>query len=299
TLFQKPTVAELTDHVRGKTQVDTNCLIPFQSGDGTRPPLFLIHPQGGGVLSYFHLARSLGADESVYALQSVGYESDELVLSTIEEMAERYLSEIKRVAPQGPYRLAGWSFGGIVAYEMVRQLERMGEAVDFLGLIDVMTTDRFQADLTEEPLTERMALEQYAELLDLDVSAHTKLEDEQLFTLVLRRAKEINWFPDGTTPEMMRRKILVMMHNGIAISNYRSVETIRSDIHVFHVTERATKLQHPLIDPEDWCRFTQGQVHAIAIPGDHHSLVNPPHVEGLANAFRQVLQPNKTESMTR
>ena len=95
-----------------------------------------MHPQGGDVCCYLHLARRLAGEVAVHGIESVGYNTDDHPLETIEAMADRYLTELTKVAPSGPYRLAGWSFGGNVAFEIAARLEAVGERVGFLGIID-------------------------------------------------------------------------------------------------------------------------------------------------------------------
>ncbi|WP_218940938.1 thioesterase domain-containing protein, partial [Bacillus sp. ABP14] len=81
--------------------------------------------------------RELGEDKTVYGLQSIGYDDNRFSNLSVEEMAVRYIEEIKLVKKEGPYTLLGWSFGGIVAFEMARKLEELGDKVSFLGLLDV------------------------------------------------------------------------------------------------------------------------------------------------------------------
>ncbi len=109
--------------------------VPAAPGDGRRP-FFCIHPAGGDVLCFFPLARHAGADQPFYGLQSRGLEDAGEPFATIEEMAAHYAGEIRRVQPRGPYRIGGWSFGGLAAFELARQLRAAGEEVELLAVID-------------------------------------------------------------------------------------------------------------------------------------------------------------------
>jgi acyl carrier protein len=120
-LFQAPTVADLYAYLRADNRMASRIVTPIRVG-GTHPPLFLIHPQGGGVLCYLHLARALEGSVPMYGVEAIGYDSDEPPLTAIEAMADRYVEEIRRCAPHGPYRLAGWSFGGLVALQPIRKV---------------------------------------------------------------------------------------------------------------------------------------------------------------------------------
>jgi len=120
---------------------------PAPGRSPTRPPLFLVHPAGGDVLCFHQLGRHLAAlwsgeraseRAAVYGLQSRGLVAGAAPHQTIEAMAEGYLEEIRGVQPGGPYRLAGWSLGGVVAFEMARRLVAAGNEVSFLGIFDTV-----------------------------------------------------------------------------------------------------------------------------------------------------------------
>jgi len=106
------------------------------SGDRARPPFFCIHPSGGNVLCYYDLARHLGKEQPFYALEDPATTQEQVQSVCIEEMATTYCEHIRRVQPHGPYLLGGWSFGGLVAFEMAHQLSGQGESVRLLALID-------------------------------------------------------------------------------------------------------------------------------------------------------------------
>lgn len=109
-------------------------LIQIQPG-GAKPILFCFHPHTGLVHYYQRLAKSLGPDQPVYALQARGLDGLEPPDESVEAMAGRYVREIERVQPHGPYHLLGSCSGGLIAYEVARQLERKNHAVALLGLI--------------------------------------------------------------------------------------------------------------------------------------------------------------------
>jgi len=111
------------------------CLVPFRT-EGSKEPLFVVHGLGGGVLHMRGLIHVLDTDRPFYALQARGLDGVSQPLRTIEAMAARYLEEATRVRPDGPRLLAGYSMGGVVAYEMAQQLAAAGRTIDALVLID-------------------------------------------------------------------------------------------------------------------------------------------------------------------
>jgi thioesterase domain-containing protein len=102
---------------------------------GRRPPFFCVHPAGGDVLCFQALSRHLGPEQPFYGLQSRGLEAGDEPLATIEEMAAAYRAEMSRITP-GPYHLGGWSLGGVVAFELARQLAEAGSGVALLAIVD-------------------------------------------------------------------------------------------------------------------------------------------------------------------
>jgi non-ribosomal peptide synthetase component F/thioesterase domain-containing protein/acyl carrier protein len=112
-------------------------LVLLKAGDGL-PPVFLIHGVGGNVTELLAMARLMAYSGPVIGIQARGLVGDEPPHASVEAMASDYLREMRLRQPTGPYYLAGYSFGGLVAFEIARQLETSGEEVGFLGLFDTM-----------------------------------------------------------------------------------------------------------------------------------------------------------------
>ncbi len=129
----------------GKGGGQSSPVVPFRT-EGSRPPLFFVAGLGGNVLNFEFVARQL-ADRPVYGVEAHGVNRDAKVLSTVESMAANYLAAIRQVQPRGPYHLAGYSFGGILVFEMAQQLRAAGEEIGFLGLLDTAEWRYSQAQL--------------------------------------------------------------------------------------------------------------------------------------------------------
>ncbi len=126
-------------------------LVPLQP-EGTQPPVFLVHDHAGSLVGYADLVRRLGADQPCYGLRSPCELPHEPAPRTLEELATRHRAAIERVQPAGPYRLSGVCFGGVVAYEIARQLVARGESVALLAIVAVTPYD-FPALVTERART--------------------------------------------------------------------------------------------------------------------------------------------------
>lgn len=136
-LIGAPTIAELADEVRQERVEERpwEVFVPLKTS-GTRAPLFLIHGLRGDVLPYRDLIRHLNRDQPAYGLEAVGRDGRVPPMTRIEDMARRYIDEVRAVQPHGPYLLVGLCMGGNVAYQMAHHLEQEGERVAFVGLLD-------------------------------------------------------------------------------------------------------------------------------------------------------------------
>ncbi|WP_280329464.1 non-ribosomal peptide synthetase [Nocardia wallacei] len=114
-------------------------VLPIRA-DGDEPALFCIHPSSGIAWTYLGLAEQLRPGRPIYGLQAPDL-SGEPSARSIEEFAERYAREIRRLQPEGPYHLLGWSFGGLIAHAVAARLERSGARVGVVALLDADTAD--------------------------------------------------------------------------------------------------------------------------------------------------------------
>ncbi|MBP2639081.1 MAG: tycC2 [Firmicutes bacterium] len=153
-LFTADTIEKLCRQLFITKETFSSRLVPIQV-KGANPPLFCVHAIDGEVISYRNLAMYLGEEQPLYGLvydfQSVDPAED----LDIDSLAARYIREIQKVQPNGPYYLIGYSLGGMIAYEMAQQLRQAGYAVDFLALIDTANPERHKQGTT--PTTVKLA----------------------------------------------------------------------------------------------------------------------------------------------
>ncbi|MEV6734932.1 thioesterase domain-containing protein, partial [Streptomyces sp. NPDC051364] len=157
-LFQHPTPALLAEHIALGSGGNANpfeAVLPIRTApegpagarDGTEPaPLFCVHPVSGISWGYAGLLRHIGEDRPIIGLQARQLTEPHCRPASIADVADDYLASIRQVQPHGPYHLLGWSFGGIVAHAIAARLERLGEEVALLGLLDAYPLpDGFEA----------------------------------------------------------------------------------------------------------------------------------------------------------
>jgi acetoacetyl-CoA synthetase len=138
-LIEAPTIAELTAAVEDPGR-HFQPLVQMRVGSD-EPPLYLVHSIWGDVLGMRQIVTGMESDVPVYGIRARGLNPGEEPQASVEEMAASHVALIRELQPQGPYRLAGHSFGGLLAFEMARLLAEQGEEIDWLGIIDAEFDD--------------------------------------------------------------------------------------------------------------------------------------------------------------
>ncbi|MDQ0416183.1 amino acid adenylation domain-containing protein [Croceifilum oryzae] len=279
-LFKNPTVASLCEVLQSHSDDASGNLILLNEGDESVPPLFVVHGQGGGIINFVHLAQELESKRTVYAFQALGYDDEEPIELHVEQMAERYIAEMRQIAPTGPYHLMGWSFGGILVYEITKQLEEQGETVAYLAVCDVRPRSHEALSTWDE---ERDPLIRYALLQGLDESRLAELSEEQQLRVCQQLISEE--VSDGVLEEETSlSKLRINAINGLALRKYQLVGSIRADIHLFLALEDSL-LQDARAEEivALWSGLTEGQVKYSLTGGDHYSMLEPPHIKPLVD----------------
>ncbi|WP_393054776.1 amino acid adenylation domain-containing protein [Streptomyces sp. LN549] len=145
-LFEASTPAALATRIdaAGTTSGDALDVVLRLRGGNARTPLFAIHPAGGIAWCYAGLAARLGADQPLYGIQARGLVRDEPLPRTLEDEAADYVLRIREVQAHGPYRLTGWSVGGVLAHTVAVLLQKSGEEVELLALLDAFPAEQWR-----------------------------------------------------------------------------------------------------------------------------------------------------------
>jgi len=145
-VFQHSTVAELAAHLAGDEEVGFEdpfaVVLPIRTG-GEKAPLWWLHPGGGLCWPYMGFAPHLDKAHPLYGVQARGFDGKSPRPSSIEEMVADYLAHVFEIQPTGPYYLLGWSFGGTIAHAMAAELQRQGQEVALLALLDCVPASHF------------------------------------------------------------------------------------------------------------------------------------------------------------
>jgi len=265
-------------------------LVPLRRG-GDGPPLFLVHPFYGGVEVFAPLVQQLPPTRPVYALRARGVAPGESPHSGMDEITDAYLAALKTVQSEGPYTVAGYSAGGVIAYELTRKLEASGQQVQ-LALLDTWTF----AAMRELSGTMAFAPGEASALL-LTAFAHgcdVPLPNEALDADEARRlideALERGSLPLTRDDIEQRAKVSVAVIAALLSVDIDS-PPIAASILAVHSSE--TTDDYALLPVSDsaaarsvrWARHTSGTVSTKIVPGDHLSMMAEPHVLAVAAAL--------------
>jgi thioesterase domain-containing protein/acyl carrier protein len=278
-LFERPTIMGLVNAIQEASVTGAGSrLVQLKAGE-KQVPLLLIHPVGGSVFCYGDLVSRLPDDTSVYGIQAAGLGIGELLPNSIEDMAADYVRAGSAQLGDGPWHLAGWSFGGLVAFEMALQLAESGRAPASLTLVDTPVRPTF-----EKEKDERSVLVAVAGALGIDVVGaglgQTTLSIADLVSSAARRAGGL-----ALSEEQVERMIALVRNLRRLRRSYRP----RSFAGPLLLLRAASDSFEPE-DAFDWSAF--GRVTTIAIPASHQSIVFPPHVNNLAAILAGVLRGN-------
>jgi len=315
TLFQAPTVERLAAALRalddGRPWSPAIALQPR----GDRTPFFCVHPAGGGVLHYLDLARHLGEDRPFYGLHAPGLYGERQPLGDIEALAMEHLAAIRTVQPAGPYALGGWSFGGLVAFEIALRLREAGERVALLALLDAVPPDRQDGPAGTEPPEDEDDAEVIAWYAEdflrffgkdlaeakrprlLDAEALRALEPEERLRYLHGVAAAVNGLPPDAGLERVRRYIEMYRVNQRAARNYAPRAVYPGTVTLFRAAESAgdgpaatgpTGDAPAGADP-GWSAWVGGDLQIETVPGAHDTFIEEPHVPILARQVRLCL----------
>src|SRR6185369_4745089 len=268
-LFQGPTVEQLAAALRQRGEkVVEQSLVTIQP-QGSRPPLFLVHSASGNAMSYIALARRLGTEQPVYGLQSKGLDPDRKPTARVEDMASEYLEELLAVQPDGPYHLGGWSMGGVIAFEMARQLAAQGKSVAPVVIIDsTIQTGRVKKNGWDDTSLLLALAQHHGLFLDHAENLLSLSLDEQL-EFLLEKAAGYNQFPLDLGIQQLRHLFELFKVNVHASEHYRPAKSEQQIILLQAADaprgQAGTALRR-------WEKVAE-VVEAQRLPGDHYTLL--------------------------
>ncbi len=282
-LFQYPTIEQIAHFLNSSTHsLPWSALVPIKT-NGNQPPLFCVHPGGGNVLCYHHLAYYLSSERPFYGLQSVGLNPENQPHTSVEQMATHYIQELQTVQPHGPYFLSGWSFGGLVAFEMAQQLSHQGEQIALLVLIDTNPPCLSYKGLIDNAF---LLVELFKDRFDLCLEELRQLEPEKQIIYVEEQARQKNIVIEGFDFEQAPHLLKISQINGQAVQNYKA-QHYSGSIVLFKASETDIDFEY------HWNKLVE-HIETVVVPGNHLNMVSPPHVQTLVQKLENFLNKQQT-----
>lgn len=286
-LEQARTIAKLTDHIYfEQTRIDRSTVVPLRNIHGSRPPLFIVHGVGGNVLGFYSLARCLDADQPVYGIQAQALLPGRQAVLGLEQMAAEYVADIRAACLEGPYHLLGFSFGGLVAYEIAQQLHAQGAEVGLLGMLDTRQPELMRGVPVRGPWL-------------LQVIYRIRL----LYLRTYRRNGRLRYLWRRFRERLQRANYMYAAAKGrgkvaSAVRNVREINYVAGVSYTVQpypgkVTlfrAEADPLEQPLPRDLNWGQVAAGGVAIKNLPGDHGQILNHPGLKVLAAQLTAALQ---------
>ncbi|AWM32570.1 non-ribosomal peptide synthetase [Hymenobacter nivis] len=290
-LFEHPTVEKIASMLELDSKFITwDSLVPIKPG-GTKTPLYIVHGAGLNVLIFNALAKNLDSEQPVYGLQARGLNGIDEPLGTVEEIAAHYVAAIVGRDAVGPYALAGYSFGGIIAYEMARQLTASGKKIKALVVFDTYAGEEYCA---KSNLKKRFFRLKY----NVGMLIHNVILLGKNPRGILKHRY--------TTAKLAFDKYYLRFRNKEA--NQHEL-FFQQPLRVEAVIDQAARCY--VISPQDitldlfrvketfyymhdahymgWKNLALGGINIREIPGEHNLLFAPPHDVEIANTLQNVL----------
>ncbi|HEU0301572.1 MAG TPA: amino acid adenylation domain-containing protein, partial [Longimicrobium sp.] len=289
-LLQGPTVERMARAVAERAREVRLPVVALQP-EGTARPLFLVHAGGGHVACYAQLAALLAPDQPLYALQARGLDDGLQPLQGVEAMAAHYIEGMRRAQLRGPYRIGGWSYGGMVAFEMARRLHAAGEAVELLALLDTARPEsrsdhRFPLDYAAVLRRILTDLFGWGGTAAVTIEALRTMEPEAQLQHAARKLGP-RLLPQERLPEVAAlTRVRLANHN--ALVDYVA-QPYAGRITYFN-TRASSRLPAAQESMRFWGRLAEGGFCVHEVSGNHGTLLQHPHVETVADALRRVME---------
>jgi len=304
-VFKSPTIGAMAGYIKSsrieprKGAGDNLVLLNKKSDDAYN--IFFIHDGSGEVEGYVEFCRrlALGRDFNLWGIRADKVENYAPRNITIEETAANYIEKIKTIQDRGPYFIAGWSIGGTIAFEMANQLERIGEKIGFLSLIDSPppgeNPGRDVPAFTVE--TEKKFVEKYLPDIELKEKLGNVEDIEKIWPIIVEYLEsnhydtetvkrvieeyEAHNVPDYS--ELQVAGLIEYLNTGRTLYQARALYIprgkIKTPVHYFGAA------QSKGIITEHWDEYCERPVRCREIDGDHFSIFKMPKVAGLAEVF--------------
>ncbi|MGZ3757146.1 MAG: amino acid adenylation domain-containing protein [Mucilaginibacter sp.] len=289
-LFKYPTIKELAACIDNPIDTPYRSLVAIKP-KGNKLPLYIVHGIGLNVLNFRSMVFNLDEDQPVYGMQSLGLDHKTEQFDDMEQIAAAYNSEIMMHNPNGPYLIAGYSFGGYIAYEMVRQLKALGKDVSMLAMFDTnLQHPTHQYSFFKKIY--KKAFRQIPKFL-FRIKSITEQPKENVSYLKMYYGHKFAGlykntdFQDEHDPENLPDFMQKIADKLLSAFNRYVIVPVDIRIDLFKAKKRLFFVD----DPEylGWKDYAKQGVNVHVVPGDHKDMFTPPNDAVLAEILQKRL----------
>ncbi|KAG2035527.1 atromentin synthetase [Suillus americanus] len=297
-ILKHPVLSSLANYIdsllcKGTQTEEFDPIVPLQLS-GNKTPIFFVHPGSGEVLTFVNLAKYFYNERPFYAFRARGFDAGHPYFISMDEMVSCYTAAVKKTQVTGPYAIAGYSYGGVVAFEVAKRLEAMGDEVKFVGLVNIPPQIAPRINKIDWTscilyLSYLFGLMSKHDANDLALPLRLLPKQEQL-EFVWKKSPPERIVELQLTPEKLDKWVNLtesLFCCGLDYSPSGSV----SALEVFYAIPFAgTKVDWLNNHLKQWSKFSRGEVSYTDVPGDHHTLMDLEHVSQFQEIFRSRLE---------
>jgi len=293
-IFKFPTIAALSaSFVSERSRYcDSDCVVMMKQGSSDEIPLFLIHDGGGDIVSYMGLAELLSGGAPIYGVRALGVDSGSDIFSSIENMASYYIESIRKVGDWKAFRLAGWSMGGVVAYEMSRQLSMGGERVDFVVMIDSFalgSIDGIERDVSMKSVAVRFLSFVSKGLSEGFVEQMNEMENADD---IVQECYRLGLMPADMSMDETKDIIRKLYNMTVAIHRFHPTG-FEGNSYLLLAEQKSVADSMAGFDEvraRGWGGLGDGTPKAVQVGGDHYTIMQPPYLRMVADKINELMQ---------
>jgi len=286
TIFEHPVVADLATRIGLVTEQDAafEPLLPLRT-EGSGSPLFCLHPGTGLGWAYANLVRAIPNEYPVYGIQAAGFDGRSLPAS-LSDIVQHTVEHMRRRQPQGPYMIAGWSFGGLIAHLTATYLQEAGEAVERLILFDSYPPDSVDPLGRDTTAHQPMAWRELA--LAGGLMLPTDMPDAALDASSIRdiARQQMNVFGYFDIEHLER--MAAVLANNSRLAATATLQPFHGDMLLFIATQNTLDLDRSRATPNLWHRYLTGRLHTVDVNAEHQLMMTPDAVAQMQSVLSRL-----------